>query len=429
MSHSKKIEVKRSVHIEQSNYSEDAMVTSVGYISNSQNVLMETVSFGTQRKYYFDSRGILDSGYTTSRVIRRSIDNGKSWEVIEKWPHFSTIHGRRELMTLSPSWIVNPKTDSLLRIYSTAEFIRGTLPWQDESPYYNTGLTWMQVSHDQGQTWSEPEQIVVNGGQYNQANWAPDIRYGHNGGLTENPMPVWTSDGRVIVPIVCHTTEDMKAKDVHFQNAVLIGSWRSDDSGVDWDISSFVYVDPRKAHNNGEPHIAVLPNGKLLMILRSKNSPNDGLTANSAKFYSLSDNLGQTWADPELLEYTDGGQVYCPANLAHVFVSSKNNRLYIITNLLDGPTTKGCDPRTILQIAEIDQDSMKLIRDTVTVIESRDIKAGQPENIRFSNWGRYEDRENGNMVLFMAACPGDVGRSEECGCPPHSYRYEIIMPE
>jgi hypothetical protein len=115
-------------------------------------------------------------------------------------------------------------------------------------------------------------------------------------------------------------------------------------------------------------------------------------------------------------------------SLAYVFRSTKNGRLYIITNILDKPTI-GCDPRTTLQMAEIDMAALRVLPETVMVKETRPSAAGQPENIRFSNWRRYEDRVTKNIILVMTGGPGDVGRSESCEVPPHSCRYEIVLPE
>lgn len=424
-----KIEVYRSMHIEQPTDLEEAHVASVGYVSETENILMQAVSFGGQRNYHFAARGIANSGYTPPPpVIRKSTDNGRTWEVVETWKLTTPIHGRRELFTYSPNWGVNPKTGSLLRMYASNESVRGTLPWDQENPCSITRLIWTQLSHDLGKTWSEPEQLIIRGDEYDHTHWAPETYYGRNGAGLEGTTPLWTKDGRFIQAMFCDTTMEMKAEGLHGRNAVLIGSWRDDDSGVDWDLSNFIHIDPAKGHDDFEPNIAFLPDGRLLMLLRSRSSLNDGLPIQSAKFYTITDDLGQTWTDPQPLHYTNGEQVYCPANLAHVFVSGKNGRLYIITNILDAPTTQ-CDPRTTLQIAEMDPETIQIIRDTVTVIETRDVEGGQPDNIRFSNWRRYEDRENGNIVLFMTACPGDVGRFEGGGCPPHSYRYDIVLAE
>jgi hypothetical protein len=424
------IEVYRSVHVEQPTDVEEATVASLGYVSNDQNILMETVWYGAQRRFHFAAQGIAESGYTPQApVIRRSTDNGRTWEAVGEWQTVTPIHGRRELNSLSPNWVVNPRTGSLLRMYTTSESVRGTLPWASENPTSITRLIWTQMSHDGGRGWSQPEQLIVRGEGYDHRHWAPETYYGRNGAGVEGVTPLPTADGRFIQPMFMHASAELQAKGVRWRCALLIGSWRDDDGGVDWELSNPVHVDPAQGHDDGEPSAAFLPDGRLLMTLRSRSFPNDGLPLQSARFYTTSDDLGQTWTDPLPLRYTDGGQVYCPASLAHVLVSGKNGRPYIITNVLDAPTTRGCDPRTTLHIAAMDPTTLGIIRDTVTVIETRDVDAGEPENIRFSNWRRYEDRENGNIVLLMTAGPGDVGRHPGCGCAPHSYRYDIVLPD
>ena len=61
-------------------------------------------------------------------------------------------------------------------------------------------------------------------------------------------------------------------------------------------------------------------------------------------------------------------------------------------------------------------------------LPGRTKRMGEPEDIRFSNFRWHEDRETGDIVLFMTACPGNRPRTPDCGCPMHSYRYDIHLP-
>ena len=66
--------------------------------------------------------------------------------------------------------------------------------------------------------------------------------------------------------------------------------------------------------------------------------------------------------------------------------------------------------------------------ETETVIENR--QEGQPNLVRFSNWQRIEDRDTGNPVIYMTAAAADACLpSTEGVILPHSYRYEIRLPE
>jgi hypothetical protein len=269
----------------------------------------------------------------------------------------------------------------------------------------------------------------MQGEDYDATHWSPGIYFGRNTGAVQGVSPVYLDESRFALPFFCRALPENAEETGHrWRNACLIGTWREDDSGIDWDLTSPISIDTKLSNDDSEPCVARLPDGRLLMTLRARKYEGDSTTVPSGRFHAVSTDAGRTWTDPAPMYYTDGGQVYCPACLAHVFLSSKNGRLYMITNYLDEPTV-GCDPRTTLQIAEVDIDSLHVIRDTMTAIETRDAAAGQPKTIRFSNWRWYEDRETKNIVLHMTACPGNDGRHEDCGCPPHSYRYEIALPD
>jgi hypothetical protein len=141
----------------------------------------------------------------------------------------------------------------------------------------------------------------------------------------------------------------------------------------------------------------------------------------------VSEDHGRTWSECEPLLYDDGSWAYSPACLAHVFRSSRNGRFYLITNLADGPCIN-CDPRTKLQIAEIDPDTLRIKKDTVT-IERQPAELGETPLTRFSNFRWFEDRQTGDLVLYVT--PGGTG---DAATPQHeiigkSYRYDIRLPD
>lgn len=422
----KAIKVVRTVHLEQPSMLEEAVVGWTGYVSPDKNILMEAITFGGQRGHYFTVHGqTTRDHHPREPLLRRSTDNGRTWENYGTWAAGIPIHGRWKLNCEDPNLIYNPKTGTILRLYRTSETIDGILPWIKGSPVNRTGLLWTQFSRDGGKTWSEPDQLVCQGPEFDPTHWAPDIWYGQNSGGVQGVDPVWLPDGRFLLPFF----ESQLTALHRYSSACLLGTWRNDDRGVDWAVTSYATVNPDCSYSGGdEPSIALLPDGRWFMTMRAYTPSNFKIAISSGKFYATTSDQGKTWSEPELLRFTDGRQVFCPASLTHVFRATKNGRLYLITNILDRPTV-ACDPRTTLQIAEIDMTTLRVMPETVTVIETRDVAAGQPANIRFSNWRRYEDRETRNIVLVMTGCPNDVGRYETCGVPPHCYRYEITLPE
>ncbi len=416
------IRVKRTVHIEQPGMLVEATAASLGYVSSTGTALMEVVEFGGQRDYRFTRQGKTNPDVMPEAQIRLSKNNGRTWQTVGQWPAYTPIEGKRRLQRFAPNFVVNPDTGTVLRLYIANEDIEGLLPWAKGAPNTSTRRMLSELSRDGGRTWSKPAQVVVQGAEFNKEHWAPGIWYGKNGAAVEGVTPVPAPDGSFLLPFSAHPMLDGATE----CSGALIGRWRSDDSGVDWDITSYGTL-PGTLSSQGavEPSLTFLPDGRLYMLVRARVGSK--AKAPSCRYYFVSSDMGKTWSDAEPVRYEDGELMYSPACLGHVFRASRNGKCYIITNILEKPS-HDCDPRTTLQIAELNPETFRVMRDTVTVIEERDPDLGQPETIRFSNWRRYEDRKTGDIVLLMTACPGDVGRFEECGVPPHSYRYDITVP-
>jgi hypothetical protein len=257
-----------------------------------------------------------------------------------------------------------------------------------------------------------------------------DIRYGENSGVTMTDSAFTRPDGTIVVPFHNTVYYDEGPRNHEYCSNCLLGRWREDGTGLDWQSGDYVTLPiTRSVDGADEPGVCMLPDGRLFMLIRARTFPDSPVEIPSARHYAVSDDGGMTWSEVEMLRYEDRGAVYSPACFGRVFVSSKNGRFYMITNILDKPSY-GCDPRTKLQIAEIDMGSLRVKRDSVTIIEQW--HEGQQEQIRFSNFLWYEDRETGNPMLYMAPSPGpvvgDTPRSADVNVPPHCYRYEICLP-
>jgi hypothetical protein len=311
-----------------------------------------------------------------------------------------------------------------LAIYRVHELIDGTLPWDKVSPVSTHTKLWQQQSHDHGLTWSPPAQVIMANGRYDEVHWGPGLEYGRKGLALEGVKPIWMDEDRFILPVY------MKNDEGRFCSGGLIGRWPDDGNRIEWELGALTTVGPDGSSTGcPEPSIARLSDGRLFMTLRVRVGADDTkVRLPSGKFWTTSDDEGATWATPRPFHYDDGAQAYFPASLGRVFQSTRNGRLYLIANYLDEPT-HGCDPRTTLQIAEIDRRTFQIHRKTLTPIEARDESRGDASYIRFSNWQELEDRETGNLVLYMTPCPGDVGRYDACGASPHSYRYDIRLPD
>jgi hypothetical protein len=421
------IKITRSLHIEQSNYLEDACVSSVGYVSLEKDVLVEKTSYGGQREYYFRSRGLPDQGSLRS-VIRRSEDNGSTWSLVGPGTCYVPLENNRRLQRWFPSYVLNPVNGTLLEMVMTWEDIEGLLPWDPKNPAFCTGRIYLRYSRDQGGTWSSEEQLIMAGSEYDATHWGPQLYYGRNG-TGDLGEVVYSNDTTFIIPYaVLLDTEEGGTQVRKNYSSCMFGTWRPD-GNVEWRMSAYATVPSPLCTDGGcEPSVVQLEDGTLVMTMRvvvRQNTAPPGVSG--TRYVVTSRDMGKTWSDPEPLRFDDGQILNTPTCLGQLFHSTKNNQLYLIDNILDRPVY-GHDPRYPLRIVEVDKATLRLKRQTLTTIVSRDESQGQPETIRFSNWARYEDRKTKNLILFLTGCPGNEGRHEACGVPPHSYRYEIELP-
>ena len=270
----------------------------------------------------------------------------------------------------------------------------------------NVYHTFHQVSPDGGQTWSAPEELPLD-----------KTGFPYNIIKLQNGQLFWC------------TLEDTAGPGTTLKILkTFLGTWRDDLSGVDWELTSTLQVDPGICSMGlSEPHACQFADGRIFVIMRqggvlvSQEAP--GFP--SVKLFSISEDLGKTWTDPKPLTYDDGKYVYSSRSFPDTFRSSKNGRPYVIININEDPGY-GCDPRTVLQVAELNTDPVAVKRDTVAIIEEK-----LPEHhhlVRMSNWITLEERETKNMLLFMKlqmseSCPIRNGYDFNC------YRYEIILPD
>ncbi len=423
------IRVSKSIHIEQPDIIEEAWVRSVDYVSPTAPVLLESVCIGQQREFYFYHNKIENKGKPLPYgMILRSTDNGKTWEKIEEWVHFRSLSDQRRLETWEPSLIPHPKTGALARIYFSNEDIPGTKSWDKGSPVDHTGRIWCQFSADRGTSWSRPKQLIIKGEEYNEDHWAPGVWIGKATGRVEAVRPIYISDDTFLIPFQASRYRQDQLLGNQFQSSCLIGAWR-DNQAIDWELGDYVFIErPDSIFGGDEPSVAVLADGRVIMTLRVQVDCRPG-SPPGWRYFVISSDQGRTWSKPDFFRYEDGGDVYNCGCLGHILRSKKNGRPYLITHILDQPSSNGQLPRDFLQIAEVNPKNLRVIRDSVTVIEGKAQPPEKWDNCWYSNWVWYEDRETKNLVLFMTGNPGDQGRYEGCGVPAHSFRYEIELPD
>ena len=103
--------------------------------------------------------------------------------------------------------------------------------------------------------------------------------------------PVLTPSGAVVGPSDGIPNPERKPIDSDHNAAYCL---RSEDDGDTWELVTVAH-DPDGAHGFAEPHIAILPSGRLLMMIRHRQ----GLDKDMYIYKAFSDDEGKTWTDPE----------------------------------------------------------------------------------------------------------------------------------
>ena len=184
--------------------------------------------------------------------------------------------------------------------------------------------------------------------------------------------------------------------------ALLRGHW-SAGGDLRWSLSTCITVPEYMSYGLTEPAVAEMNGDRLMVVMRSICGPRQALP--SVKFFAISEDGGATWSEPVPLTHPDCSYVYSPGSYLNFFRSDKNDRVYLITNILPGPTRSGI-PRYPLNIVEVDRDFLWALPWTATVIQEREPR--HSKLVCFSNWSVYEDRESGNPVIFMTEDRADT---------------------
>src|SRR6185369_5986109 len=149
--------------------------------------------------------------------------------------------------------------------------------------------------------------------------------------------------------------------------------WR-DDGKLDWTSGPVISLSPDLTTRGiFEPTLVQLPDGRILMVARGSNGgPGDTEGKHPAhKWYSVSNNGGFTWSYPEPWKYTPGSSKTDTLDGAFFSCSSMpqlmkhfSGKLYWLGNISETkPIGNGL--RDKLYIGEVDQQSLRLKRDTL----------------------------------------------------------------
>lgn len=304
--------------------------------------------------------------------------------------------------------------------------------WSGDRRFSDHGF--YQLSDDNGLSWDEGHLLKYEKGpDFDPENWGNPEYFRTNemyiGGICIH------SGGNVViaatVPVPYRDEEDEKVQVIfpstYREGCVagamsFVGRWDPEKQAYDWKTSNRIFL-PRKVSTRGlvEIDISEMKDGRLLLIMRGSNAGQDPQECPGRKWISISSDGGLTWSEVTDLRYDTGEQLYSPATMARTLRSKATGKLYCFINISDkAPVGNG--PRYPLQVAEIDEEQVCLIKGTLTVIDDRD-PGLDAASLQLSNFGLREDRENNQVELILTRI-GERGEKDRIW-DADTYRYLI----
>ena len=282
---------------------------------------------------------------------------------------------------------------------------------------YRNHCFWM-MSKDKGKTWTEGKLLRYENGADLDPDNPLDPNFLENNSMYSGGMISYKGDiifcaTSVNIPKdASHTDPDgthgnwwspSGARDIG--SALFIAKWDNNEEIYKWKRSNCVWV-PMSVSCRGlaEGYPAELSDGRILIVWRGSDTPETP----GHKWFSISEDGGNTLSQVREMRYDDGTGFYSPSSIHKFIRHSVNGKLYWIANICEQPP-HGNGPRFPLIIAEIDENIPAVKRNTVSIIADRE--PGDSELLQWSNFNVFENRETHEFELYMtnlgAKSPGD----------------------
>jgi len=375
------------------------------------------------------------SDWSEGHQVRTSDDNGRTWSewraVRMTWPEKDGFSKEE----CTSAWCYDPVSDRTVR-FIFQRYLLGDGPeaiqrlWRTGQQTYFDHNLW-QVSDRDALEWSEPQQLRYEEGPVLAPGVAPTEEYLHSNQMYGSYNAIATREGTIVYPAAGVPMEitDRGQKEIVSGVLCFIGKWNPVPGTYDWEVSERIYV-PHRISGRGlmEPAIAELADGRLMLEMRGSTEAVENewkgkkTEEPGRRWISLSKDGGHTWSDVTDLRYDTGEQFYSPSSLARLLRHSGTGKLYWFGNITPTPP-RGNLPRYPLYMAEVDETTPALKKDTLTLIDDYDPEHDSPE-VQLSNFCLLENRENGEIELYMTRL-GE--RKKGHWLEASAYRYTITL--
>lgn len=329
---------------------------------------------------------------------RFSTDNGRTWSKAEERPtkfHAANGTGRRH----PRGGFLDPHTGCFLEFWT-----EGVLPTDDPLEGMRQWGLMHSISKDGGRTSIASGPIIQDEPGYDEAHPFPGVHRGRTcimiGDFSCRPIAL--ADGVILLPVQASPAGPdgfyhKPAGALTFTDAlVLRGTWK-DECRIAWQASARVSCPPNVSTRGMiEPTLAELDDGRILMVLRGSND--DAQTIPGYRWHSFSDDKGLTWSAPKPWRFTDDSEPFFSPSSCSQLIPHSSGKIFWTGNICK-KNPRCNSPRYPLVMAEVDQATGLLLRDTLTVID--DLQPGENPRMTLSNFLVREDLESTDLLLHM----------------------------
>jgi hypothetical protein len=242
-------------------------------------------------------------------------------------------------------------------------------------------------------------------------------------------FPIKTKSGRIVVPSFSARVNeqnefvDHPVSKINIYDAYMMLGDYTESGDINWTLSEAISADDaRSTRGFSECAICELKDGRIAGLCRGSNARAPKLPG--YKWLVFSEDEGATWSAPKPMTCSDGSEIQSSATGSALFRSIKNGKIYFIGNLCaDGKPANGNWPRSPLHIAEVDESTVSIRRDTITIIDEND--GDDTERLQISNFRYYQDRETGDIVIYATRF-GENSTQEWKKADYYQYRVAIL---
>ena len=260
-----------------------------------------------------------------------------------------------------------------------------------------------RVSTDGGSNYLFDDPMVQVG--KTQANPFDGVVTGQNGyyiGDGSGDRIIRTKSGRIIVPAIASVVDsngqlfNPGGGWTYTDAMMILGDWQPDNT-IQWTSAKYIEGDPAQSTRGMiEPTITQMPDGRLLTVMRGSNEKLNPLEyiGPAYKWYSESSDDGDTWTTPQQWTYDDDSNFFSPSSVSSLIQHSSGRTYWV--GIINPTNPQGNLPRYPLVIGEVDSQSLKLIKNSVIEI---DTKQPTEPGVSLSHMWVVEDRVTKNIVI------------------------------